>query len=259
MAVAMAMLTACGAAEKPAEGLVPPGTETGTTESGQAETGVTESSQTENGITESSQTDDGATESSQADTSVTESTLENTDATKAQPEYVTKLHITINPDMALYLDEADSVVLVEYLNEDAEKAYAGTDMSGITINEAMDVIVDTAVAGGYLTEGKTISVDVVECAEEKAAEELTAQLQTSLQEAAAKKELVITLELKVDGERQTEIQTETAKEPCPSCGGTAICAECGGGTLPCKRCKGTLVETCGNCDASGMQKCPGCK
>lgn len=249
MAVAMAMLTACGAAEKPAEGLVSSGTETGTTESGQADTG----------ITESGQADTGATESSQEKTGVTESAPENTDATEAQPEYATKLHITINPDMALYLDEADSVVLVEYLNEDAEKAYAGTDMTGININEAMDVIVDTAVAGGYLTEGKTISVDVVECAEEKAVEELTAQLQTSLQEAAAKKELAITLELKVDGELKTEIQTETAKEPCPACGGTGICAECGGGTLPCKRCKGTLVETCGNCDASGMQKCPGCK
>ena len=227
MAVVMAMLTACGAAEKPAEGLVSPGTETGTTESGQADTGITESGQADTGATESSQADSGTTESSQEKTGVTESAPENTDATEAQPEYATKLHITINPDMALYLDEADSVVLVEYLNEDAEKAYAGTDMSGITINEAMDVIVDTAVAGGYLTEGKTISVDVVECAEEKAVEELTAQLQTSLQEAAAKKELAITLELKVDGELQTEIQTETAKEPCPACGGTGICAEYG--------------------------------
>lgn len=156
LAVAMAMLTACGAA---------------------GEESVVESFA-------SSETVSDATESSQTDIDATKSSQEDIGATETQPEYATKLHITINPDMALYLDEADSVVFVEYLNEDAEKAYAGTDMTGVTLNEAIDVIVDIAVTEGYLTEGKTISVDVVECAEEKE-EELTTQLQTSVQEAVA--------------------------------------------------------------------------
>lgn len=113
------------------------------------------------------------------------------------------------------------------MNEDAEKAYAGTDMSGITINEAMDVIVDTAVAGGYLTEGKTISVDVVECAEERT-EELTTQLQTSVQEAVAEKELAGTVAVRVRSpvncaEEHTEslVRSATERALCPT---TASCA-----------------------------------
>ena len=250
LAAAVAMLAACGVAEEETavESLASSGTVNDAMESMQADTDALESSQENADAMEDSPANLDAPESSQRDSGTTE----------AQPEYATKLHITINPDMALYLDEADSVVFAEYLNEDAEKAYAGTDMTGVTLNEAIDVIVDIAVTEGYLTEGKTISVDVVECAEEKE-EELTTQLQTSVQEAVAEKELAITLELMVGGELKAEIQTETAKEPCSACGGTGICAECGGGTLPCKRCKGTLVENCGNCDSSGMQKCPGCK
>ena len=187
LAVAMAMLTGCGAAEEPAaESLAPPGTVNDAMAGGQEDTGATESSQTDSNVTVDSQEDSGTAESDQKDADDPESSQTGTGATETQPEYVTKLQITINPDVALYLDEADSVVLVEYLNEDAEKAYAGTDMTGITINEAMDVIVDTAFAGGYLTEGKTISVDVVECAEERT-EELTTQLQTLVQEAVAEK------------------------------------------------------------------------
>lgn len=116
------------------------------------------------------------------------------------------------------------------MNEDAEKAYAGTDMSGITINEAMDVIVDTAFAGGYLTEGKTISVDVVECAEERT-EELTTQLQTSVQEAVAEKELAGTVAVQVRSpvncaEKPTVslVRSATERVLCPT---TVFCVTAG--------------------------------
>lgn len=45
------------------------------------------------------------------------------------------------------------------------------------------------------------------------------------------------------------------KTKCSACDGTGICQECKGGTAPCKRCGGSLWETCGG---SGRQTCPGC-
>lgn len=233
--------------------------------------------------------------------------------------YVAKLHVTINPDLALYLDADQNVVFVEYLNDDAKNAYADIDMQGVRFDAALKVIVETAVDEGYLIEGKTVSVDVAECDETVSVAEITAQIETSVQEAATQKEVGATLAISVAGEPEREVAVQpkdigdgqnpdnngdTAQEageekpengggettaggngttgdggaaeendttgdggsagnqdaePCSACGGTGICAECGGGTLPCKRCGGTLVETCGNCDASGKQKCPGCK
>ena len=37
------------------------------------------------------------------------------------------------------------------------------------------------------------------------------------------------------------------KTKCTACDGTGICQECKGGTAPCKRCGGSLWETCGTC------------
>lgn len=48
------------------------------------------------------------------------------------------------------------------------------------------------------------------------------------------------------------------KTKCSACDGTGICQECKGGTAPCKRCGGSLWETCGTCGGSGRQTCPGC-
>ena len=48
------------------------------------------------------------------------------------------------------------------------------------------------------------------------------------------------------------------KTKCNACDGTGICQECKGGTAPCKRCGGSLWETCGTCGGSGRQTCPGC-
>lgn len=265
-------------------------------------------------------TDAGNTSTEQMTESSTETVTEPEENTMPEDlSYVAKLHVTINPDLALYLDADQNVVFVEYLNDDAKNAYAGIDMQGVRFDAALKVIVETAVDEGYLTEGKTVSVDVAESDEMVSVAEMAAQIETSVQEAVAQKEVGATLAISVAGEPEREVAVQpkdtsdgqnpdnngdTAQEageekpengggettaggngttgdggaaeendttgdggsagnqdaePCSACGGTGICAECGGGTLPCKRCGGTLVETCGNCDASGKQKCPGCK
>lgn len=147
--------------------------------------------------------------------------------------YAAVIHVEINPEFNLYLDAEGCIVYVEYLNEDAADLFETVDLTGQKLADGMDTIVDAAEEKGYLNGQNEVTTDVVWVQEATDSGKLEKVLQT--------------------------ISDSSGKKTCSACGGTGICAECGGGTLPCKRCHGSLVETCSNCDTSGMQTCPGCK
>ena len=147
--------------------------------------------------------------------------------------YAAVIHVKINPEFNLYVDAEECIVYVEYLNEDAADLFETVDLTGQKLADGMETIVDAAEEKGYLTGQNEVMTDVVWVQEATDSGKLEKVLQT--------------------------ISDSTGKKTCSACGGTGICAECGGGTLPCKRCHGSLVETCSNCDTSGMQTCPGCK
>lgn len=147
--------------------------------------------------------------------------------------YVAVIHVKINPEFNLYLNAEESIVYVEYLNADAADLFETVDLTGQKLADGMETIVDVAEEKGYLTGKNEVMTDVVWVQEATDSGKLEKVLQT--------------------------ISDSSGKKTCSACGGTGICAECGGGTLPCKRCHGSLVETCSNCDTSGMQTCPGCK
>lgn len=185
-------------------------------------------------------------------------------------EYAAILRVKINPEMNLFLDAENQVLAVEYLNDDAKEAFSKLSMKGITLEEAMKQIIATSVEKGYLTDGKTISVDVVESDEKQiAVQELTDKIQASVQQGLSEQQIGAKLELSVAGEilEQEEIPavqpesvqtSETPKNPCSVCGGTGNCQECKGDgyrgsgyTVSCPRCHGSLTETCIYCDAAG--------
>ena len=147
--------------------------------------------------------------------------------------YVAVINVKINPEFNLYLNAEESIVYVEYLNADAADLFETVDLTGQKLADGMETIVDVAEEKGYLTGQNEVTTDVVWVQEATDGGKLEKVLQT--------------------------ISDSTGKKTCGACGGTGICAECGGGTLPCKRCHGSLIETCSNCDTSGMQTCPGCK
>lgn len=147
--------------------------------------------------------------------------------------YAAVIHVKINPEFNLYLDSEGCIVYVEYLNEDAADLFETVDLTGQKLADGMETIVGAAEEKGYLTGQNEVTTDVVWVQEATDGGKLEKVLQT--------------------------ISDSSGKKTCSACGGTGICAECGGGTLPCKRCHGSLVETCSNCDTSGMQTCPGCK
>lgn len=147
--------------------------------------------------------------------------------------YAAVIHVKINPEFNLYLDSEGCIVYVEYLNEDAADLFETVDLTGQKLADGMETIVGAAEEKGYLTGQNEVTTDVVWVQEATDSGKLEKVLQT--------------------------ISDSSGKKTCSACGGSGICAECGGGTLPCKRCHGSLVETCSNCDTSGMQTCPGCK
>ncbi len=194
--------------------------------------------------------------------------------------YAAVIHVKINPEFNLYLDAEGCIVYVEYLNEDAADLFETVDLTGQKLADGMETIVDVAEEKGYLTGQNEVTTDVVWVQEATDSGKLEKVLQTISDSSESEKNVKSgenpaigensAIEENPENEENPESETDpeseadqktgtSGKKTCSACGGTGICAECGGGTLPCKRCHGSLVETCSNCDTSGMQTCPGCK
>lgn len=135
-------------------------------------------------------------EESQVHTDIAVTATEQTAAAEEQaettdpetPDYAYCLHITINPEFRLYLDEQSKVVAVACLNQDAEDLFSETDLTGMDVEKAMPVIIQQAVAKEYLADGKNITIDL-----EKSTE--SGQADTVEQVIAA----TVTAELKEQG------------------------------------------------------------
>lgn len=248
-------------------------------------------------------------EESQVQTDIAVTATEQTAAAEEQAEtvdpetldYAYRLHITINPEFRLYLDEQSMVVAVTCLNQDAEDLFSETFLTGMDLEKAMPVIIQQAVAKEYLADGKNITIDLeksmesgqADTVEQVIAAAVTAELKEQgvdavleLQDAGTPVAIEgadtgagDTVSDKTDNADKAGNVTESGannavpengitgngsatnvsqKTKCSACDGTGICQECKGGTAPCKRCGGSLWETCGTCGGSGRQTCPGC-
>ena len=227
-------------------------------------------------------------EESQVQTDIAVTATEQTVAAEEQAEtvdpetldYAYRLHITINPEFKLYLDEQSKVVAVTCLNQDAEDLFSETDLTGMDLEKAMPVIIQQAVAKEYLADGKNITIDLekstesgqADTVEQVIAAAVTAELKEQgvdavleLQDAGTPVAIEgadtgagDTVSDKTDNTGNGSATNVSQKTKCNACDGTGICQECKGGTAPCKRCGGSLWETCGTCGGSGRQTCPGC-
>ena len=227
-------------------------------------------------------------EGSQVQTDIAVTATEQTAAAEEQAEttdpetldYAYRLHITINPEFRLYLDEQSMVVAVTCLNQDAEDLFSETFLTGMDLEKAMPVIIQQAVAKEYLADGKNITIDLekstesgqADTVEQVIAAAVTAELKEQgvdavleLQDAGTPVAIEgadtgagDTVSDKTDNTGNGSATNVSQKTKCNACDGTGICQECKGGTAPCKRCGGSLWETCGTCGGSGRQTCPGC-
>lgn len=224
--------------------------------------------ETQTEITAAATTEQATAESMQTETADPET-----------PDYAYCLHITINPEFRLYLDEQSKVLAVDCMNQDAEDLFSETDLTGADLEEAMPVIIQQAVAKDYLTDGKNITIDVEKSQDPEQADRVERVIAAAVTAELKEQSVDATLQLQDAG---TPVETSSVsdknnstapengnigngeatsvsqKTKCTACDGTGICQECQGGTAPCKRCGGTQWETCGTCGGSGRQTCPGC-
>lgn len=70
-----------------------------------------------------------------------------TDTVNAETAYVT---IDINPSVELVVNHQEKVIYVNALNEDAEILLAELDLIGMDVDEATDLIIETAILLGYI-------------------------------------------------------------------------------------------------------------
>ena len=169
---------------------------------------------------------------------------------------------------------------VACLNQDAEDLFSERDLTGMDLEKAMPVIIQQAVAKEYLADGKNITIDLekstesgqADTVEQVIAAAVTAELKEQgvdavleLQDAGTPVAIEgadtgagDTVSDEADNTGNGSATNVSQKTKCSACDGTGICQECKGGTAPCKRCGGSLWETCGTCGGSGRQTCPGC-
>lgn len=227
-------------------------------------------------------------EGSQVQTDIAVTATEQTAAAEEQAEtvdpetldYAYRLHITINPEFRLYLDEQSKVVAVTCLNQDAEDLFSETFLTGMDVEKAMPVIIQQAVAKEYLADGKNITIDLEKSTESGQADTVEKVIAAAVTAELKEQGVDAVLELqdagtpvaiegantgsgdtvsdKTDNTGNGSATNVSQKTKCSACDGTGICQECKGGTAPCKRCGGSLWETCGTCGGSGRQTCPGC-
>ena len=88
-----------------------------------------------------------------------------TTANAAEEAYVT---IDINPSVELIVNGQEEVVYVNALNEDAEVLLSGLDLIGMNVDEATDLIIQTAIELGYIDVEASDTVVQVSCTSDTA-------------------------------------------------------------------------------------------
>jgi hypothetical protein len=158
------------------------------------------------------------------------------------------VYLTINPELALYVDENNIVIYADCLNDDAQKAYSDISFSGNSIDECTKLVIEAAIDREYLTAGKEVKVDIAILDESADSGALLEKTLETVNVTAAQHDMsvnVVAAELKQHG-----------KVLCPDCLGSGKCIYCDT-CGPCELCFGKGATFCEFCD-EGYITCYSC-
>lgn len=191
--------------------------------------------------------------------------------------------VTINPEMKLYMNESDKILAVEYLNDDAKAAYSDKEIIGMTLEDGLAGIVETAIDKEYLKDGRSITLELDEVKTDSGDKDtVLSSADNAIKAVLTEKNITAKVVIATDDEttepisdapsttqplvtqpvitQPVTISPTISKEPtvriCSSCGGSGECQGCHGGNDACAACNGVGNEVCQNCDANGLQSCP---
>ena len=79
-----------------------------------------------------------------------QTTQQTNDKFTITEDSVCSVFVKINPEFEIYLNENGKITIVEYLNEDAEKAFANVDVKSDDFEIGFRKLLDTAYESGYM-------------------------------------------------------------------------------------------------------------
>ena len=161
---------------------------------------------------------------------------------------VAVVYLTINPEVALYVDENNIVVYGECLNADAGKAYSDIAFSGKSVDECTKDIIEAAIEQKYLTESKEVKVDIAVLDESADCDAILEKTQETVNETTAEHNITVNV---VSSELE-----EHGKVLCYECHGSGKCIYCDT-CAPCEMCFGVGIKYCDWCE-EGYQICAEC-
>lgn len=191
------------------------------------------------------------TETQGTDSKVTESKASE----PVQIEYATIIYVTINPKLALYLDENDVVIAVDCLNQDASQITDEVNLVGEPVEQCMKLIVETAIEKEFLHEGKEVQIEIAQNHRQTDPIDNTKilqQIEKAIDSTTANNDMNVVVKAE---------SIELAKQPegfdtCPECRGTGACIWCETAEV-CRACNGKQEIVCDTCQ-DGKVACHKC-
>ena len=158
------------------------------------------------------------------------------------------IYLSINPEIALFIDGEERVIGVEFLNEDAKTAYGDLELGGIPYQESAGKIIEAAIEKQYLKADGNVSVEVSVLTEALESAKISQTMEEKVREAASKQDLQVTVSASDVKEPGRIICWEClGSGKCPYCETCGPCEVCSGrGALICEFCTEGYVE-CSNC------------
>lgn len=130
----------------------------------------------------------------------------------APKNYASVVQVTINPTVNLYLDEAEVILAVEYVNADARTCYEKVEkeLVGKELEKGVSLVVETAAQDGYLDKNKTVTVDIVEAAQEDTKLSIITSATSAIEAVISEKKL--DAEVKLTEKAQKVVDDKAAAE-----------------------------------------------
>ncbi|MBR5967994.1 MAG: hypothetical protein IK001_05290 [Lachnospiraceae bacterium] len=158
------------------------------------------------------------------------------------------VYLTINPELAIYVDANNIVISADCLNDDAKEAYSDISFSGKSLDECTRQVIEAAIEHEYLTEDKEVKVDIAVLDESTDCGAILEKTRETVNETTAEHNMTVNVVA-------AEVE-QHGKILCDECLGSGKCIYCDT-CPPCEMCHGTGTKLCDWCE-EGLMICPAC-
>lgn len=178
--------------------------------------------------------------------------VDEADFKETLSQYTSIIYVTINPKLALYLDENDVIIAVDCLNQDAYQITDEEKLIGEPVDRCIERIIEKAIEKEFLLEGKEVQIEMAQKDKQIDNSKILQQIEKAIDNTTEKRNMNVVVKTQ---------NIELAEQPkgfytCPECRGTGACIWCEN-TEVCKACNGKTEIICDTCE-NGSVACHKC-